>query len=65
MMYGFNYERLTKITENQKPYRGSDNRFPLERRARNEKYFLVEMENGEKVYDVVYGKKYHHDVISK
>jgi len=64
-MYGFNYERLTKITEQQKPYRGSDNRFPMERRTRNEKYFLVEMEGGEKVYDVVYGKRYTNEPISK
>ena len=65
MMYGFNYERLTRITETQKPYRGSTNRYPMERRTRNEKYFLVEMENGEKVYDIVYGKGYHHEKISK
>ena len=65
MMYGFSYERLTRITETQKPYRGSTNRYPMDRRARNEKYFFVEMENGEKVYDIVYGNRYTSDIISK
>lgn len=64
-MYGFNYERLTTITEKEKPFRGTSNRFPFERRSRNEKYFLVEEENGEKVYDIVYGKKYRSEEITK
>lgn len=64
-MYGFNYERLTQITENQKPYRGSKNRYPIRHRKNSEEYFLVEEENGEKVYDIVYGKKYHHEKIGK
>lgn len=65
MMYGFNFERLTKVTEQQKPYRGSDNRFPMEHRSRNEKYFFVEEENGEKVYDIVYGSNWRHEDIDK
>jgi len=53
------YQRLTRITSTDTPYRGSTNRFPLVKRRQNRKYFLVREEDGKKVFDIVYGQDWH------
>jgi len=60
-----NYERLKRISLSEKPYRGSTNRFPLTGRQNNKKYFLVEQENGETVFKIVYCYAYDRMEITK
>lgn len=57
-MLGLSWNRLTDITKNEKPYRGSDNRYPVANRRHNTKCFYVEELNGERVYRVTYGNTY-------
>jgi hypothetical protein len=52
------YDRLTRATLSNAPYRGSTNRFPLLTRRQNRKYFLVREEDGKKVFDIVYGQNW-------
>lgn len=54
-MQGLNYKRLDSVSNSVSPYRGSLNRFPINSRKQNTKYFLVGEENGERVFTVVYG----------
>jgi hypothetical protein len=49
------YERLDNIRKRTAPYRGTTNRFPIGDRRDSRKYFLVNDENGEQVFDIVYG----------
>lgn len=63
-MRHLNYERLTSITKNTSPYRGSDNRFPIGSRTHNNKYFLVEELEGQKVYRIIYGTSWSSQDIS-
>ena len=46
------YARLERVTQGEKPYRGTTNRYPLEERRYAEKCFKEETLNGEKVYRV-------------
>jgi len=64
-MRGLNYLRLTRITENQKPYRGSTTRFPLGGRKEIRKCFYVREENGQTVYDITYGYRWHLRPLTK
>lgn len=64
-MKNFNYERLTNIAKNNPPYRGSKNRFPLGMRRHNNKYFLVREEDGQRVFDIVYGHRWSSRMITK
>jgi hypothetical protein len=59
------YDRLTRATLSNAPYRGSTNRFPLLTRRQNRKYFLVREEDGKKVFDIVYGQSWHSEKITK
>lgn len=59
-MLGLSWNRLTDITKNEKPYRGTDNRYPVANRRHNTKCFYVEELNGERVYRVTYGHSHHH-----
>ncbi len=61
-MIGLSWNRLTNITKTTKPYRGSDNRYPIASRTHNTKCFYVEELNGERVYRVTYG--FIHDRIN-
>lgn len=54
-MLGLSWNRLTDITKNEKPYRGTHNRYPVANRRHNTKCFYVEELNGEPVYRVTYG----------
>ena len=72
-MQGLNYTRLNSIANSVSPYRGSLNRFPIGNRRHNTKYFLVGEENGERVFNIVYGNhwktvqltKQEHDELVK
>ena len=57
-MIGLSWNRLTNITKTTKPYRGSDNRYPIASRTHNTKCFYAEELNGERVYRVTYGNTY-------
>jgi hypothetical protein len=65
VMYGFTYDRLKHITEIEKPYRGSTNRYPFRYRKQSTKYFLVEVVDGKTEYHVVYGRKWFETEITK
>ena len=54
-MIGLSWDRLTYTTKNEKPYRGSDNRYPVGNRRHNTKCFYAEEFDGERVYRVTYG----------
>jgi hypothetical protein len=51
------YERLKRITETQKPYRGTIDKYPFSDRKHNYKYFVPVEVNGEIEYHV----GYYHD----
>ena len=50
------YDRLERVSHSTPPYRGTTNRFPLYTRRQNTKYFLTREEDGQKVFDIVYGR---------
>ena len=64
-MRGLNYKRLNSISNSVSPYRGTVNRFPIANRKHNTKYFLVRDEDGQRVFDVVYGNTWTSENISK
>lgn len=57
-MQYISYERLTRITQDTKPFRGTTNRFPIGSRSQNTKCFYVETENDSIVYNITYGYIY-------
>ncbi len=59
------YNKLLNQTLNQKPYRGTHNRFPIDKRSQSNKYFLVDEENGEKIFRVHYGNYTKYSEVSK
>lgn len=64
-MRGFDYARLEQITKVEKPFRGTNNRFPIGSRTRNLQNFYVREENGVKVFDVTCGTRWHTVDITK
>jgi len=64
-MATFSHERLARITRTVPPYRGTQNRFPLFNRRQNTKYFLSREENGQTVFDIVYGQRWTTVPLSK
>ena len=64
-MNGLSYERLTKVINTVPPYRGNKNRFPLFNRRENNKYFLVREEDGQRVFDIVYGTNWDRREVTK
>jgi hypothetical protein len=64
-MRGLNYLRLKRITEINKPYRGSTTRFPIGGRREIRRCFYVRMENGEIVYDITYGYNWKRHPLTK
>lgn len=64
-MIGLAYDRLEKIVNSVPHYRGNKNRFPIANRRENRKYFLVREEDGQRVFDVVYGQRYHGTDLTK
>lgn len=64
-MRAFNYERLKSIANSTSPYRGNKNRFPLFTRRENTKYFLVGKQDGELIFNIVYGSRYDTKHLTK
>lgn len=66
MLVHLNYERLKKITQTEKPYRGSTNRFPIGDRRHNTKFFLVDEDSsGREIFRIIYGYMYNAEDITK
>jgi hypothetical protein len=61
----YTYKRLEEITKNQKPYRGSTNRFPTGNRLHSTKNFYVEELDGEKVFRITYGNYTTRNKVTK
>jgi len=57
------YERLKKITENVKPYRGTTDKYPFSDRKHNYKYFVPVDVNGEIEYHVGYYHKWESETM--
>lgn len=64
-MIGLSYSRLERIEINVPHYRGNKNRFPLANRRENTKYFLVREEDGQRVFDIVYGQRFQSFDLTK
>jgi len=64
-MRGFDYARLEQITKEEKPFRGTTNRFPLGSRKHNLKNFYVREVDGVKVFDVTCGTRWSSEEITK
>lgn len=64
-MKALEYSRLEKIMLDEKPYRGSTNRFPIGMRRHNTKCFYVREEDGQKVFDVAYSYRYTTQEVTK
>ena len=64
-MQALNYTRLNSISNSVSPYRGSLNRFPIGSRRQNNKYFLVGEDNGERVFNIVYGQHWKSVQLTK
>jgi hypothetical protein len=60
-----NYERLLSISNSVTPYRGSLNRFPIGNRKESTKYFIVGSEEGNNIFNIVYGSKFVKEYVSK
>ena len=63
-MISLSYARLKRISLSEKPYRGSTNRFPITSRRESKKYFLVDEENGETIFRVIYGYEYEQEPVT-
>ena len=63
-MIGLSYARLMQTTKDNKPYRGTTNKFPYAERKNSYKHFLVEEENGETVFKIVYGNRWKQVLVS-
>lgn len=59
------YARLESIVANQKPYRGTENKYPLEDRKRAYKAFYQEELDGEKIFIITYGVEWIQRFITK
>lgn len=64
-MRGFDYARLERIMNTEKPFRGTTNRFPVGSRRRNLQNFYVREENGIKVFDITCGTRWVSTKITK
>ena len=58
------YERLKRITETQKPYRGTIDKYPFSDRNHNYKYFYPREVNGEIEYHVGYYHKWQTETMT-
>ena len=56
------YSNLVRISQTEKPIRGTTNKFPYSKRTHSSKFFLVEEVNGVKEFHLSYGSHYitHH-----
>ena len=60
-MLTVNYERLKRIVETEKPYRGNVNRYPIGSRKHNNKCFYRRHEGDAVVFDIAYGTRYQRN----
>lgn len=58
------YENLKRITETQKPYRGTIDKYPFDDRRHNYKYFYPKEVNGEIEYHVGYYNKWESETMT-
>ena len=58
------YEHLKRITETQKPYRGTTDKYPFADRHHNYKYFYPREVNGETEYHVGYYHKWESETMT-
>jgi hypothetical protein len=63
-MLAVNYERLERIVQIEKPFRGNVNRYPIGNRKHNTKCFYQRHEGDAVVFDVTYGYKYERNLIT-
>jgi hypothetical protein len=63
MNSNLNYENLKRITETQKPYRGTTDKYPFADRNHNYKYFYPREVNGEIEYHVGYYHKWESETM--
>lgn len=65
-MYYRNYQTLVNIMRTQKPFRGTQNKFPLTNRKLSYKYFLQDKdENGQDMFRLVYGKRWDRELVTQ
>jgi hypothetical protein len=64
MNRNLNYEHLKRITETQKPYRGTIDKYPFDDRKHNYKYFYPREVNGEIEYHVGYYHKWESETMT-
>ena len=65
MIKTLSYERLSNIVKNNKPYRGSTNRYPLMRRKHSYKCFFVEKDaQGNDEYHIAYQYEYKRRILT-
>jgi hypothetical protein len=64
-MRALNYHKLLGITNSVPPYRGNVNRFPIGNRKQNNKYFIRRDEDGQTVFDIVYGETWNGEAIDR
>ena len=69
-MYGIydcllSYDRLKDITKTQKPYRGTTNKYPIDKRTASYKYFTVQKEGDDDVYHISYYEVHDHVEVTK
>jgi len=64
MNRNLHYEHLKRITETQKPYRGTIDKYPFDDRKHNYKYFYPKEVNGEIEYHVGYYHKWESETMT-
>ena len=64
-MKALEWDRLTNISKTQRPFRGTTNRFPIDKRTHNTKCFYIEERNGEQVYVITYGFRHNEHYHTK
>jgi hypothetical protein len=64
MNRNLNYEHLKRITETQKPYRGTIDKYPFDDRKHNYKYFYPREVNGDIEYHVGYYHKWESETMT-
>lgn len=65
MLWNLTYAELTKQTKAEKPYRGTTNKYPLEKRAYSHKNFQAVERDGKIDYDIYYGDWWEKKTITR
>jgi hypothetical protein len=59
------YSNLVRISQTEKPIRGTTNKFPYSKRTHSSKFFLAEQVNGETEFHLYYGYEYLTNMLTK